>query len=96
MEQPSTIVNALVCKSCGHAVFSRCRHDMRWCQCKSVAIDGGFDYAKVSYKDGASFEQVQLDIPVTKSDLYMDWSHRDDEHGLLGPAEYLDLVYTGT
>lgn len=95
MEQP-LIVAALLCKSCNHAVFSRCRHDMRWCKCRSIAIDGGFDYCRVLSKEDAQMDQIQLEIPVSKRDLYLDWSRRDDEHGLLGPDEYPDLIITGT
>lgn len=41
------IVDALKCLKCNDVIWSRHRHDMRWCSCKTVAIDGGRDYTKI-------------------------------------------------
>ena len=32
------------CKKCGDIIQSKHRHDMVWCSCHSVAVDGGTDY----------------------------------------------------
>lgn len=34
------------CKKCGDLIQSKHRHDMVWCKCHSVAIDGGDDYCR--------------------------------------------------
>ena len=34
----------LKCKKCGDIIQSKHRHDMVWCKCHSIAIDGGDDY----------------------------------------------------
>lgn len=34
------------CKKCGDIIQSKHRHDMVWCKCHSVAIDGGDDYCR--------------------------------------------------
>lgn len=36
------------CKKCGDIIESKSRHDMVWCKCGSVAIDGGNNYIKIS------------------------------------------------
>lgn len=38
----------LRCKKCGDIIQSTHRHDMVWCKCGAVAIDGGDDYCKVT------------------------------------------------
>lgn len=40
--------NSIKCKKCNEIIRSKNLHDFRWCSCKSVAIDGGSWYAKVS------------------------------------------------
>jgi len=76
------IINGIKCLSCGDVVYSRTRHDMRGCTCGDVAIDGGFDYKKVSYRK-LSPESIQIDIDVTKDELYHDWNKRVDKFGLI-------------
>jgi len=76
------IINAIKCPSCNDIVYSRARHDMRGCSCGDVAIDGGFDYRKVSYRK-FSPESIQLDLDITKAELYTDWNNRVDEYGLI-------------
>lgn len=36
------------CKHCKDIIESKHRHDMVWCRCGKVAIDGGNDYVKIS------------------------------------------------
>ena len=49
-------VNAIKCPKCGDTIYSRSRHDMHWCSCQNVAIDGGSDYVKLSFKEGPAPE----------------------------------------
>jgi hypothetical protein len=67
-------VPGLRCFSCGDVIFSRARHDYRSCSCGKIAIDGGFDYVKVS-GDPENFVFVQLTLAeeITKDRLYKDW-----------------------
>lgn len=76
------IINGIKCLSCGDVVYSRTRHDMRGCTCGDVAIDGGFDYKKVSYRKSCP-ENIQLDIDVTKDELYHDWNNNVNNFGLI-------------
>lgn len=41
--------NAVQCLACDHTVESTHRHDMRWCPCKNVAVDGGRSYLRRVY-----------------------------------------------
>jgi len=76
------IINGIKCLSCGDVVYSRARHDMRGCSCGDVAIDGGFDYKKVSYRKSCP-ESIQLDVDVTKDELYHDWNNNVNNFGLI-------------
>lgn len=34
---------------CGDAIWSKHRHDMVWCKCGKVAVDGGTHYMKITF-----------------------------------------------
>ena len=40
--------NILRCKKCGDIITSKHTHDMVWCKCGAIAIDGGDDYCKIT------------------------------------------------
>lgn len=75
-------INAIQCDKCGDIVYSRARHDMRWCNCGEIAIDGGFDYTKISYI-ASSPKRVEIEVNATKAELYNDWNNRIDDYGLI-------------
>lgn len=75
-------LNAIKCKKCGDTIYSRTRHDMRWCSCKSIAIDGGFDYIKVAGEE-EDIENKEINVNVSKKDLYDDWNKKKDKYGLI-------------
>lgn len=41
--------NAIKCKHCG--IESEYTWDFKWCSCGTVAVDGGKDYCKRSFKN---------------------------------------------
>ena len=86
-----TKVAAITCPSCKYTVFSRSHHDMRWCPCGEVAIDGGRSYTKVSYKKELP-NTVWLDVPQTDKELYQDWNRSADKFGLFAPGDDLPLT----
>ena len=45
------IVNKIQCKNCKDIIESKTRHNMVWCKCGKVAVDGGHDYLRRVYKD---------------------------------------------
>lgn len=76
---------AIKCKKCGAIVYSRARHDFRWCACgeDGCFIDGGQeDYVRVG-GDPIMTEEVDLDLPVTLEELYDDWNFHRDRFGLI-------------
>lgn len=48
MEIP--IVNKVRCKKCDDIIESTYTHDMVWCKCKSIAVDGGNEYQRLTGK----------------------------------------------
>lgn len=38
----------LKCKKCNDIIFSKNRHDMCYCKCGAIAIDGGADYIRIT------------------------------------------------
>lgn len=52
-------VNQVRCNRCGEVIVSRTRHDLRWCSCRSVAVDGGTDYLRrITGDASASFTEL--------------------------------------
>ena len=81
-------VIAVQCPDCKMWVYSRHRHDMRWCPCKTVAIDGGRDYIKISYHMslcGMKIKQRVFNIKATHSDLYVDFNTYGNKFGYIKP-----------
>lgn len=76
-------IHAIKCKGCGDIVFSRSVHDMRFCSCSKTAKDGGWDYDKISFDPKVGYEIVELDLQVTKRELYDDWNNGTDKYGLI-------------
>ncbi len=81
--KPYTRLVAWKCPSCGDLVFSRANHDMRFCTCKQIAVDGGFDEMFVRLV--GSPMRVEMYIEQTKEELYQDWESGRNEYGLIRP-----------
>ena len=47
--------NALKCRMCGWTIESKSRHDFKFCDCGSIFVDGGLDYAR----SGGTFEHME-------------------------------------
>lgn len=75
-------VNAIKCPDCKDIVYSRSRHDFRWCSCQAVAIDGGLDYMKITFTNQLP-ERLEIEVDATKNDLFEDWSTKADKHGII-------------
>lgn len=53
------IHNKIRCKYCGDVIESEYVHDFKWCSCGLVAVDGGRDYLKRTYRDSVDdFEEM--------------------------------------
>lgn len=53
------MANILRCKKCGDIITSDERHDMNWCKCGAIAIDGGNDYCKIT----GNPEDIEMFVP---------------------------------
>ena len=53
------IRNSIQCKKCGDIISSFSTHDFKYCLCHSVAVDGGFDYMRVT---GSPVDYIDLSI----------------------------------
>jgi hypothetical protein len=71
-------IKAVRCKLCGDVIYSRATHDCRFCTCEETAVDGGFNYLKVS---GDMWEVVDVEVGATKQELYDDWNKSIDKFG---------------
>jgi hypothetical protein len=77
-----TLVHAVRCRKCGDIIYSRARHDFRWCSCQSVAVDGGFEYTKIcgNSEDIETFEHP-FSIDASEVELYNDWNGYSNKYG---------------
>ena len=55
-EEQKIVSNKAYCKRCKTEIESVHRHDFVSCQCGSIAVDGGKDYLRRSYKDKDDYE----------------------------------------
>jgi hypothetical protein len=76
-------IHAIYCNHCKNTIYSRARHDMRSCTCKTVAVDGGFDYSKISFKEDGDFQRITIEVDTTKDQLFEDWNTNVNKFGLI-------------
>lgn len=75
---------SITCPLCNTTIFSRARHDFRFCTCKKYAVDGGFDYFKMCFPSNVEPAKVKkIRVYATRQELYYDWNHRHDKFGLI-------------
>lgn len=44
MSEQIIVLNRARCRKCSDVITSTFRHDMRWCKCGAIAVDGGRAY----------------------------------------------------
>jgi len=84
-------INAIQCSVCGDIIYSRYRHDFRWCSCphnennvgEGCFIDGGFDYQRVGGKHIDKIKHLVIEVDTTYKNLYDDWNLKIDKFGLI-------------
>lgn len=83
-------VTVIVCSNCKEQVFSRTRHDYRFCSCGSVGIDGGRSYTKISWDTSKLANQPEIKeitIKQTNEQLYKDWNTQTNKYGIINENE---------
>lgn len=67
------IRNSAKCLICGSEIESRSVHDFKWCECRSIAVDGGHDYLKragqISLCQETSILEYQTEVLLTSKEL---------------------------
>ena len=58
--------SAIHCLECDSVVYSIMRHDMAYCTCGKVSIDGGSNYTKIAFTSGAMYKTILLDLLTDK------------------------------
>lgn len=46
------------CRKCDTTIESTSRHEMVWCRCGAVAVDGGLEYLRRSATNFNDFEEL--------------------------------------
>ena len=57
--------NKIQCKKCGSIIESKHRHDFKFCDCESVAVDGGLDYLR---RLGYNYDYIDLSETTEEDD----------------------------
>ncbi len=87
-------VYAIQCPKCRDIIFSRAHYDCHHCTCGACMIDGGFEYSRVGFSlDVGEPLRVELEVNLTKQELYSDWNKRINKHGTLSEANYDKKLY---
>lgn len=58
------VVNKVRCKKCDDIIESKHRHDFVTCKCKSIAVDGGNDYQRLTWKEGKLEDYIDTSLSV--------------------------------
>jgi len=88
------IVNQIKCLKCGDKPYSQHRHDFTYCQCKTVAVDGGLDYLR-RVGDLDQYEELSIELPekaikaILTSLEWCDETARNNRGRLCAMARYL-------
>lgn len=85
---------SLKCPKCGDVIYSRAHHDFHGCSCRSVSIDGGFDYTRYMGSPEI-FNELKLELlelDTTKQELFDDWNKSIDKLGLILAANNVSVV----
>lgn len=84
------LITGLRNKKTGEVIYSRAHHDFHWDSKEEIAIDGGFEYKRTCWKDGADFEIVRFELNVTKNELYDDWNTNQNKYGWITAQQIVD------
>ncbi len=61
-ERPVIVSNSAYCSGCGEHIYSTFRHDMQWCKCGNIAVDGGQDYFRRAFADKATYIDTSISM----------------------------------
>lgn len=61
LKKTRIIANRVRCKKCDFVIESKHRHDFVWCQCHSIAVDGGREYLK-RVGNSENIEELSIEV----------------------------------
>ena len=87
------MATAIKCKRCGDIIWSGGRHDMVWCSCHSVAIDGGDDYCKITgnLENWEYYKEKEKSMETKTPKMYAVYAHYIKN---VQPNKYLIPAYS--
>ena len=53
--------NSAICNNCKEEIESKHVHDMVYCKCGSIAVDGGRDYLKRTFIDPSDYKDTSIE-----------------------------------
>ena len=59
-ERPVIVSNSAYCNGCEDHIYSSHRHDMQWCKCGNIAVDGGQSYFRRAFADKATYVDTSI------------------------------------
>ena len=68
-EDNMIITNKIECLECGDIIESTYRHDFKWCNCGSCAVDGGKDYLRRVGKNWKELSTFKDDGPTSPKEI---------------------------
>jgi len=79
-------VSGVHCPLCGDIIYSRTRHDFRYCGCGNCHVDGGIDYLKFGWTPGEENKPTIVELTLDDADvktLYYDWYREENKYGII-------------
>ena len=78
------------CPECEQWIYSRARHDMKYCKCGQFGVDGGhysYDKEKKDVWVGERFvkhlpKRKIVELEITETELYNGWNESEHEWGV--------------
>lgn len=91
--------NSIRCKKCGDIIESISVHDLVYCRCKAVFIDGGHLYQRVGYESKDLVEDLSicveniLEITMKETTESLIFTHEDIDYIFDKSRNYIDCYY---
>ncbi len=83
-DRPVIVSNSAYCNGCDDHIYSSHRHDMQWCKCGNIAVDGGQDYFRRAFADKATYVDTSITMNtgciVECGDIVETWVDSNKSH----------------
>lgn len=86
------IVSGVKCYKCGDFIYSRTLHDLHYCSCGTLFVDGGFERIRYGADEINLVPFLSTEVNATKKQLFDDWNENKDVFGLIKENEFKEKV----